>query len=204
MSASDISGVALSPSVLARVQTHKPTPAARRRAEAAGLDLDDLKRRDPVTYAVLNAQRAVQVAPQLREAAGEALFDAFPRHQVFDAPQTQGGLGSLLLFPPLGQAELIRLDRTFAELASVTSSVGSVFYRTVNDSGGERRELGLTVLPDAWQGQPDVMVGPFVTEAAARAWSERHVAAPSGLVSDVLRYAGAWFCDLFWGDTLSS
>lgn len=180
---------------------YEPTPAVRRKAEAAGIDLDALRWSDPVTYAVLNAQRTVQVAPQLKEVAGGALFAAFPERQIFDMPQSalDGALLSLLIFPPLPDAELARLDAVLAELASGTRSQYA-FYRVVTDAAGERRELALPVAPGAWRGQAGVMIGPFESEAAAKVWSDAHVDASSGLVSDVLPYNGAWFCDLFRGD----
>ena len=182
-------------------ETYEPTSVVRRKAEAAGIDLDALRQSDPATYAVLNAQRTVQVDRELIEVAGRALFDAFPERQIFDTPQGAPGSEtlSLLIFPPLGSDELMRLDSVLAELATLTSAQHA-FYRIVTDTAGERRELALPVAPEAWRGQAGVMVGPFESEAAAKAWGEAHVDASSSLVSDVLPYHKAWFCDLFQGD----
>lgn len=185
--------------------THEPTQEVRRKAEAAGLDLDALRERDPTTYAMLNAERTVQVAPQLKEVAGEALFATFPERQIFDMPYgaTQGNeMLSLLIFPPLDHTELERLDETLAALATrAPLAAENAFYRVVSDTAGEHRELALPVAPGDWHGQAGVMVGPFKGEAAAKAWSEAHIDATSGLVSDTLPYSGAWFCDLFRGDS---
>ena len=194
------------------MKDYEPTQEVRRKAEAAGIDLDTLKRSDPTTYAMLNAQRIVRVSPQLKEVAGQALFAAFPEHQVFDmqGSTVQGNNGqgnngqgsnalSLLIFPPLGHAEMERLDDALAAVAAQAANTHA-FYRVVSDTAGEHREFALPVAPNDWQGQAGVMVGPFASEAAAKAWSETHVGASSALVSDVLPHQDAWFCDLFWGD----
>ena len=185
---------------------YEPTPEVRRKAEAAGIDLDALKRSDPTTYAMLNAQRTVQVSPQLKEAVGQALFTTFPDHQVFELPDAGQEVvtASLLLFPPLSRTEIERLDERLASLAAQAPlRTQHAFYRVVTDTAGEHREFGLPVSPDEWQGRAGVMVGPFVDEAAAKVWGDAHVSPPSGLISDVLPYNGAWFCDLFRGDTFS-
>ena len=184
---------------------YEPTQGVKRKAEAAGIDLDALRRSDPTTYAMLNAERTVQVSPQLKEVAGEALFATFPERQIFDMPYkvTRGNeLLSLLIFPPLDRAELERLDKTLAALATQAPlEAGNVFYRVVSDTAGEHREFALPISPSDWQGQADVMIGPFVSEAAAKTWSEARIDASSGLVSDALPYNDAWFCDLFRGDS---
>ena len=182
---------------------YEPTPAVRRKAEAAGIDLDALRQSDPTTYAMFNAQRTVQVDPELKEVVGRALFATFPKRQIFDIPQgaPDSQMLSLFIFPPLDSDELVRFDAVLAELATLLPAQYA-FYRVVTATVGERRELALPVAPDSWRGQAGVMVGPFESEAAAKIWSEAHVDAPSGLVSDVLPYNKAWFCDLFRGDTL--
>ena len=187
------------------INNHELTPEVRRKAEAAGIDLDALKRSDPTTYAMLSAQRIVRVSPQLKEVAGRALFTAFPQHQIFDLPR-DGALLELRIFPPLTPEEVARLDDALAALAAQAPLVAAhAFYRVVSDTAGEHRELALPVSPDNWQGQAGVMVGPFASQVAAKAWSDAHVDTASGLVSDVLPYASsrgeAWFCDLFRGDT---
>ena len=185
---------------------YEPTPEVRRKAEAAGIDLDALEQSDPTTYAMLNAKRTVQVPMQLKEVVGRALFSIFPERQIFDIPQEMPGNAqqdtqlSLLIFPPLDEAELARLDEILAALATRTSEC--TFYRVVSDAAGEHRELALPVAPERWRGQAGVMVGPFGNEAAAKAWSDTRVDASSALVSDILPYNGAWFCDLFRGDAL--
>ena len=186
------------------LKDHEPRPEVRRKAESAGIDLEVLKQSDPVTYAVLNAQHAVQIAPQLKEIAGRTLFANFPERQIFDLPREVAGVTrlNLLIFPPLDHAELARLDEVLAALASRLPADPYAFYRVVADTAGEHRELALPIPPGAWQGQAGVMVGPFASEAAAKTWSDTHVGASDTLVSDVLPYNGAWFCDLFRGDTL--
>ena len=184
---------------------YEPTLEVKRKAEAAGIDLDALKRSDPITYAMLNAQRTVRVSPQLKEAVGQALFTTFPEHQVFELPVEQNAYTvSLLLFPPLSQTEIESLDEVLAALAAQAPLAAQhAFYRVINDTAGEHREFASPVSPGEWQGQAGVMVGPFADEAAAKAWGDAHVSLPSGLVSDVLPYNSAWFCDLFRGDLSS-
>lgn len=186
------------------INNHEPTPEVRRKAETAGIDLETLKRSDPTTYAMLNAQRIVRVSPQLKEATGGALFATFPNRQIFDLPHGDMLL-ELRIFPPLSPEEVARLDDALAALATQAPlAAAHAFYRVVSDTAGEHRELALPVSPDHWQGQAGVMVGPFASQTAAKAWSDAHIDTASGLVSDVLPYASprgeAWFCDLFRGD----
>ena len=184
---------------------YEPTLEVRRKAEAAGIDLDALKRNDPTTYAMLNAQRTVQVSPQLKEEVGQVIFATFPDHQVFELPVEQSAYTvSLLIFPPLNRIEIENLDEVLAKSAAQTPLAAQhAFYRVVSDTAGEHREFGLPISPGEWRGQAGVMVGPFADEAAVKVWGDAHVSPPSGLISDVLPYNGAWFCDLFRGDTFS-
>jgi len=184
-----------------RVQDHVPSEAVRRKAEAAGINLEALKRDDPTAYAMLNAARLLHTEPELMEAVGEAFFAAFPEHEVFNLPLENAQAGvELLVFPPLGRDELARLDNLLSYLVSRPPwEAERVFYRVVNDLRGERRELARPLQPSLWGGG-EGLVGPFADEGEASAWGEANVDPRAGLVHDTLAYAGAWFCDVFRGE----
>ena len=179
---------------------HTPSEAVRKRAEAAGIDLGALKRDDPTAYAMLNAQHLLRVSPPLLGAAGDTLFAHFPDHQAFDLPPDENGMLGLLVFPPLKNNELEMLDDAF-EKTIRRSEFREVFayYRVVSDRTGTRREFGLPTAPGAWRAPLSVMVGPFESEEAARAWGDAQVS--RDLLYDALPYGGRWFCDVFSGET---
>ncbi|MDZ7705032.1 MAG: hypothetical protein U5L04_11170 [Trueperaceae bacterium] len=189
----------LEPTVLQTVRDHQPSPAHRRRAAEAGIDLDALKRDDPLRYAIANAEAILRAPAQLVPSAGAVTAATLPQHQLFDLPpHSETGRVVLLLFPPPSAAEQARLDDAFAALVDRPEwRQHYAYYRVVRDRNGEHRELDVPLEPSVWSGENDVMVGPFVTEAAASTWSEQHVPARHGLAADVLRYADVWFCDLF-------
>ena len=179
---------------------HTPSEAVKKRAEAAGIDLETLKRDDPTAYAMLNAQHLLRVSPPLLGAAGDTLFTYFPDHQAFDLPPDANGTLGLLVFPPLTGDDLGTLDDAFEKTVQ-RPELREVFayYRLVSDRAGTRREFGLPTAPSAWRAPLSVMVGPFESEAAARSWGDAQVAGP--LLYDALPYGGRWFCDVFSGET---
>lgn len=178
------------------LEHHTPTAAARQRAEAAGIDLDKLRRSDPQRYKMLNAVVLLRVAPALREAASNVFFAAFRHYELFEA--AEGDLTTLLAFPPLTAAELKRFDDALGRLAALNAYAEQyVYYRVVNDRQGEHRELALPLAPGAWTGEINRLVGPFPSQAAAEAWGEAQVRGRENLVYDAVPQAGAWFCDVF-------
>ena len=179
---------------------HTPSEAVKKRAEATGIDLEALKHDDPTAYAMLNAQHLLRVSPPLLGAAGDTLFTHFPDHQAFDLPPDGNGMLGLLAFPPLEDDDLKTLDDAF-EKTIQRPKFREVFayYRVVSDSRGTRREFGLPTPPDAWRAPLSVMVGPFESEEAARAWGDAKVS--GDLLYDALPYGGRWFCDVFSGET---
>ena len=99
------------------LEHHTPSKAARQRAEAAGLDLIELKNSDPQHYKMLNAQTLLRVAPVLKEAASNVFFAAFRHYDLFEL--ADGDLTTLLAFPPLTGAELKRFDDGLGRLAAL-------------------------------------------------------------------------------------
>ena len=179
-----------------RVRRHRPGAALRRRAEAEGIDLDELKREAPADYMALAAGEVLRVAPELAELAGAMLLTAFPQREAFRAPE--GRLERLLVFPPLSREELERFDALLAPLVGRPEWLRrNAFYRQVDDARGARRELDLPQAPDAYE-QGDAVVGPFVDEDAADAWGRTQVRPPH--VHDPFPMNGRWFCDVFRGD----
>ena len=175
---------------------HTPSEVVRKRAEAAGLDLEALRHDDPTAYAMLNAQHLLRVSPPLLGVAGEVLFAGLPDHQAFDLPPDESGTLGLLVFPPLNGEALEELDNAF-EKTIQRPELREVFayYRVVGDLKGTRREFGLPTPPDAWRAPLSVMVGPFEKEAEAKEWGVTRI--PEGFLFDVLPYGGRWFCDVF-------
>ncbi len=181
------------------VRNHDPTPERRRRAAEAGIDLDDLKARDPLRYAMANAERILRTPSTLVPPAGDVVTATLPDHHLFDLPpQTETGRTTLLLFPLPDASEQAALDDAFAALVVRPEwRQHHAYYRIVNDRSGEHRELDVPLAPTSWSGEIDVMVGPFKDEKTATAWSKQIGETRGGLAADVLRYAQAWFCDVF-------
>ena len=178
------------------LEHHTPTEAARRRAEAAGLDLGDLKRNDPQRYKMLNAAPLLQVAPDLQAAASAVFFAAFRHYDLFEVPNDD--TVTLLAFPPLTPAEAGRLDDALGRLAALeVHAKKHVYYRVVTDRQGEHRQLALPLSPDAWSGEANRLVGPFATQSEAEAWGEARVSGQGSLIHDTVPQGNAWFCDVF-------
>ena len=181
------------------LEHHIPTGAARQRAEAAGLDLDDLKRSDPQRYKMLNAAPLLQVAPVLQAAASAVFFAAFRHYDLFEVPNDD--TVTLLAFPPLTPAEAGRLDDALGRLAALDAHAENhVYYRVVTDRQGEHRQLALPLNPATWSGEANRLVGPFATQSEAEAWGEARVSGQGSLIHDTVFQGNAWFCDVFDAD----
>lgn len=162
------------------------------------MDLDALRLSDPLTYAAANAvslvRTDVRLAPQI--SAVLARLDA--KFQLFNVPLTVLQTDTeLRVFPTLSARELDRFDDVLGSLAA--AQPGGVFYRTINDTGGERRELAWPLAPERWSAGV-ALVGPFSDKATATAWGRAEIGSGTGLVFDTLSYDGAWFCDVFRGE----
>ena len=176
-----------------------PTEAARQRAAAAGLDLDDLKRSDPQRYKMLNAAPLLQVAPDLQPAASAVFFAAFRHYDLFEVPGDAAT--TLLVFPPLTPTETKRFDDALGRLAALdVHAENHVYYRVVTDRQGEHRQLALPLNPATWSGEANRLVGPFATRAEAEAWGEARVSGQGSLIHDTVFQGNAWFCDVFDAD----
>ena len=172
---------------------HQPSEGARRRAEAAGLDLDSLKRDDPVSYRMLCSVPVVKVAKELKDLAEPPLQSSLEDQQLFEA-EAQGRL-LVLAFPGPARQQLRLLDELMGEVVEEVRN-GYAYYRVVQDRSGTSREFDLPTPPQEWQGA-GTMVGPFSDEVQARDWGQQEVVPLAGFTYDVLQYAGAWFCDVF-------
>ena len=174
---------------------HQPDELARRRAKAAGLDLEELKQSDPQQYKILNAQRLLETTPNLVGIAGDVFTAAFRHYDLFQFEEDDTAV--LLCFPPLDEKELARFDDALARLVALPAyQKQHAYYRIVNDTQGERRELDVPIAPQAWRGEKK-MVGPFETEAAAESWGELTLKRQPDLAFDTVYQADAWFCDVF-------
>ena len=192
-----MSAEGLSQEFLAAVRAHTPTERVRAQADTAGMDLDSLRETDPLTYAAVNAVSLVRIDARLSAAVGAALTQIGTRFQLFSVPLSLPQTDTeLRVFPELLPGELERFDSSLGTLAATEPGV---FYRTVNDRSGERRELAWPLEPARFQGTP-ALVGPFSDEDAANAWGHLHADPRAGLVYDALPYAGEWYCDVFKGE----
>jgi len=171
---------------------HLPSRTARERADAAGLDLDRLKRERPDEYRILNAEELVRVSPDLADAAADLAWQVAGGARIFRVPGTPAE--RLLAFPPLDAAALAAFDDLAADLVARPDVGDLAYYRTVRDPHGERRELMHPIAPDAWAGEV-ALVGPFDGEEAAKAWPAGRL--PTDLMADPLPYRGRWYCDVF-------
>ena len=177
------------------LEHHQPDELAQQRAKAAGLDLEQLKQSDPQQYKMLNAQRLLETTPDLITIASDVFTAAFRHYDLFQFEE--GGTAVLLCFPPLTEQELARFDDALARLVALPAyEKQHAYYRIVNDTQGEHRELNVPVAPKAWHGEKG-LVGPFETEAAAESWGELTLKRQPDLAFDAVYQAGAWFCDVF-------
>lgn len=183
---------------LEAVRTHTPSERVRAQAEATGVDLAELRRSDPLTYATINAISLVRTDARLAPQVNAVLAQVVPQAQLFAVPLTDPQTDTeLRVFPPLQKRDLAALDDALGAL--VGTQPGGLFYRTVGDSSGERREFAWPLLPAAWQAGA-ALVGPFADQGETNAWGQAHVDPRSGFVFDTLPYAGAWYCDVFKGE----
>ena len=177
------------------LRLHKPSDAAQKRAEQANINLTELKETDPTRYKMMVAQSILEVSPELVNDASNLLFAAFRHHEVFrlEHPLTI----TLLVFPDLTANDLKRLDTAFGNLAELPKFKEQyAYFRVVTDKTGEHRQFALPLAPPNWQGQTNLLVGPFANQAEAQSWGETTVR-PHNLIHDTLQHAGAWLCDVF-------
>lgn len=161
------------------------------------MDLEGVRDSDPLTYAAVNAVSLVRTDARLASQVGTALSQIGAKFQLFSVPLSLAQTNTeLRVFPVLLPSELARLDDA---LDALVATEPGIFYRTVNDVGGERRELAWPLEPEHFGGTP-ALVGPFPDEAAANAWGQEYTDPRTGLVYDALPYAGAWLCDVFKGE----
>ncbi|MEX2541299.1 MAG: hypothetical protein WD314_05800 [Trueperaceae bacterium] len=177
-----------------RLSHHTPSRAAIRRAREAGFDLAALRSDDPQTYRMICSVPVLRTDAELRGLAEGPLQVALGDQHLFEAEVQDGIL--IMAFPGPDRSQLQRLDDLLAAVVEEEARRRFGYFRVVQDRSGTRRELALPTEPESWSGR-DTMVGPFADEAQAEAWAASHVNARSGATYDVLRYAGAWFCDVF-------
>ena len=175
------------------LEAHTPSEEAKEKAKAGGVELDDLKQTDPQGYKILNASLVVTVHPELLEHASGFFHAAFPRYELFQVEKES--VTEMLSFPPLSKEEQLRFDEALGRMiAHPHYSSRHAYFRVVTVEDGERRELSLPLAPKSWQGEPNVMIGPFDSEEDARAWIQK---GSTPYETDVLPQANAWFIDVF-------
>lgn len=175
-------------------QRYRPSAAARRRAAAAGIDLDALRTSDPQRYRIFCAEEVCVASDTLQRTVGEHFFALFPERELYALPDASSGRVRLLCYPPLDSAAFERWDERLAALPRQWPGL-PVYNRTVEDVRGLRRELALPRAPDAWRGEA-VVVGPFDSEAEAAEFG-RSATADGALAFDLFPLGSVWICDLF-------
>ncbi len=172
------------------VQIHKPSILALNKAKADGIDLLSLKQTNPNEYKMRVAQDILLSSRELADFASQVFFAAFPHHELFKLDYKEHL--SLLSFPELSPKDLKRWDDALSRLVLQTKFAKDyAYYRVVQDKQGEMRQLALPLSPQAYEGQLNVLVGPFVNELEAHTWGEQQ------FMFDTVAYLGVWFCDLF-------
>jgi hypothetical protein len=177
------------------LRLHKPSEAARQRAERGNLDLEHLKETNPTHYKMLVAQSVLEVSSELEQLASDIITAAFRHHEVFRLEHSP--FVTLLVFPELTQKDLERLDTALAKLPELPKfKTQHAYFRVVTDREGEHRQLALPLAPEKWTGQKNVLVGPFANQAHAESWGDEAVR-PHQLIHDALQFSRVWFCDVF-------
>ncbi len=177
------------------LRLHKPSDAARQRAERANINLNELKETNPTHYKMLVAQNVLEVSPELEQLAGDILSAAFRYHEVFRLEHPP--FVTLLVFPDLTAKDLERLDTALAKLPELPKfKAQHAYFRIVTDKEGEHRQLALPLPPESWVGQKNILVGPFENQADAEAWGDETVR-PQTLIHDTIPFSNLWFCDVF-------
>ena len=172
------------------VQIHKPSVLALNKAKAEGVDLFSLKQTNPNEYKMRVAQEILVTQGLLADFASQVFFAAFPHYELFRLESLEQL--NLLSFPELSSKDLKRWDDALGRLVLQTKFAKDyAYYRVVQDKQGEMRQLALPLNPQAYQGQLNVLVGPFATELEAHTWGEKQ------FMFDTVAYLGVWFCDLF-------
>ena len=168
---------------------HSPSKVVLRRAEAEGIDLDELRKDDPQKYRILNSTPVADIATDVLEQVAEQLHNVFPDIQIFQIPDNSSEVTRLFSFPV---ADAAKLDGV---LASFAAKHGDLFFRVIQDVRGERRELQRALEPAGWQGI-EGLVGPFLEQPSAEEWGAKYPG-NAGFESDVFQLKGFWFCDVF-------
>ena len=182
------------------ISTHTPTESAKKRAEQAGLDIEQLRKDEPIQYAILNAVACLDVDNPLKDAVAMTLHQRFTDHQFFDLPISQTRT-RLLCFPALTKEELKALGSSLYKLSDANvMKEHHAFFRVVNDQKGEHREFALPIAQANWQEEFDVMVGPFTTQELAEKWGKETIGPAQNAAYDTIPLNGLWFCDVFEGN----
>ena len=182
------------------IKTHITTESAKKRAEQAGLDIEQLRIDEPIQYAILNATACLDVDNPLKDAVAMTLHQHFIDHQFFDLPTSQTRT-RLLAFPALTKEELKALGSALYKLSDAEAMKEQhAFFRVVNDQKGEHREFALPIAQANWQEEFDVMVGPFATQELAEEWGKEIIGPAQNAAYDTIPLNGLWFCDVFEGN----
>lgn len=173
----------------------EPSPEARKRAEAAGINLNALKLEQPEQFMIFVSEAFLSVSEVLLARASDVFSAALPHHQLVKLNDTD--LVTLKAFPALTKTEEERVISALGRLVEHPKFEHPLAHvRTISDKTGEHHQFALPLRPLDWAGQVNRLIGPFDSEQAVQDWTETHVR-QADLSSDSLPYAGAWFCDVF-------
>jgi len=173
----------------------EPSPEARQRAEAAGINLDSLKLEQPEQFMIFVSEGFIRVSNELLNRASDVFSAALPHHQLLKLEEED--LVLLKAFPALNKPEVERVISALGRLVEHPKFEYPLAHvRTISDSSGAQHQFALPIAPLDWAGQTNRLIGPFDSEDGANDWAETHVT-QTDLNSDSLPYAGNWFCDVF-------
>ncbi len=170
---------------------------AQQRAQRAGLELDELRNNDPQTYKMLHAERLLETESACLADVSAVALSIFREHDLFELVEKE--LRSLLIYPQPQTQDLHRLDDALGRLAQQEKyATQAAYYRIVSDESGEHRQFRLPLTVTAWQGEVNLLVGPFANQQLAEDWTNQ-VVKTRQLLADAIPHAGQWYCDVFKG-----
>ena len=173
----------------------EPGEAAKKRAAAAGVDLEKLKLEQPEQFMIFVSEPFLNVSEKLKARAQDVFSAALPGYQLIEFPESE--LIQFKAFPVLSKQEEERVISALGRLVEHPKFEYPLAHvRTIQDKSGTHTQFALPIAPADWSGQANRLIGPFESEDAVTAWAEEYVT-QAEFSFDSLRYANTWFCDVF-------
>ncbi len=181
------------------LKNHKANKRTISYAKENKISIDELKSKNPNIYKILNSQEILEVDQSL-EAEALAIFEIlFSDREVFkiDNSNTKR-LNKLMAFPELSSDELNKFwDKLSLLLEQKTLIKKNIYYRVLNNISGEHHQLALAIKSTDWQGQENLLIGPFDSKEAAETWVSAALVNYSNFDYDHVSFNNYYFLDIF-------